>query len=60
MLVARYLHGARYTTPSRVARLFGVPAAEAEAAVAALARSGVARADEAVAGWPGRWVVSAR
>jgi hypothetical protein len=60
MLVARYLHGARYTTPPRVARLFGVPAAEAEVAVAALARSGAARADEAVAGWPGRWVVSAR
>ena len=59
-LVSRYLRGARYTTPLRVARLLGVPAAEAEAAVAALARSGVARVDETVAGWPGRWVVSAR
>ena len=59
-VVSRYLHGARYTTPLRVARLLGVPAAEAEAAVAALARSGVARVDETVAGWPGRWVVSAR
>jgi hypothetical protein len=59
-LVSRYLRGARYTTPLRVARLLGVPAAEAQAAVAALARSGAARADEAVAGWPGRWVVSAR
>ena len=59
-LVSRYLRGARYTTPLRVARLLGVPAAETQAAVAALARSGAARADEAVAGWPGRWVVSAR
>lgn len=59
-VVSRYLHGARYTTPLRAARLLGVPAAEAEAAVAALARSGVARVDETVAGWPGRWVVSAR
>src|SRR4029453_3688724 len=56
MLVARYLHGARYTTPPRGARPFVCPAAEAEVAVAALARSGAARADEAVAGWPGRWV----
>src|SRR5258705_2770346 len=59
-LVSRYLLGARYTTPRRVARLLGVPAAEAEDAVSALARSGAARADETVAGWPGRWVVSAR
>jgi hypothetical protein len=59
-LVSRYLLGARYTTPRRVARLLDVPAAETEAAVAALARSGAVRADEAVAGWPGRWVVSAR
>ena len=59
-LVGRYLLGARYTTPRRVARLFDVPAAEADAAVAALARSGAARADQAVEGWPGRWVVSAR
>ena len=59
-LIARYLLGARFTTPRRLARLLGVPAAETEAAVTALARSGAARADEAVAGWPGRWVVSAR
>jgi hypothetical protein len=58
-IVSRYLLGARYTTPRRVARLLGVPAAEAEAAVAALAQGGGARLDEAVAGWPGRWVVSA-
>jgi hypothetical protein len=59
-LVARYLLGARFTTPRRLARLLGVPTVEAEAAVTALARSGAARADEAVAGWPGRWVVSTR
>ena len=59
-LIARYLLGARFTTPRRLARLLGVPTVEAEAAVTALARSGAARADEAVAGWPGRWVVSTR
>ena len=59
-LVLRYLRGARYTTPERVARLLGVPVTEAAAAVAALGRSGAARPDQAVAGWPGRWVVSAQ
>jgi hypothetical protein len=59
-LVLRYLRGARYTTPGRVARLLGVPVTEAAAAVAALARSGAALPDQAVAGWPGRWVVSAQ
>ena len=59
--VSRYLRRRACTrTPRWVARLFGVPRGEVEAAVAALARAGrVARADETVTGWPGRWVVSA-
>jgi Winged helix DNA-binding domain len=59
-LLDRYLDGARYSTPRRLARLFSVPAAEVEAALGRLARAGAVRADETVAGWPGRWVVSAR
>ena len=59
-LIDRYLAGARYSTPGRLARLFGTPAEEVEAAVRVLARAGALRAGEAVRGWPGRWVVSAR
>ena len=58
---SRYLRGARYTTPRRVARLLRRarrrrPRPRWRRSLA----SGAARADEAVAGWPGRWVVSAR
>jgi Winged helix DNA-binding domain len=59
-LIERYLRGARYSTPRRLARLFSVPVSEVEAVLSALARSGAVRANEAVAGWPGRWVLSAR
>jgi hypothetical protein len=40
-----------------MARLFGLPAAEVEAAVAALAREGQLRAGVTVAGLRGEWVV---
>jgi hypothetical protein len=55
-LLARYMAGAVFTTPARLRRLFGVPAAELEAAVARLGRTG-ALVETAVAGWPGRWLV---
>jgi len=59
-LLERYLQGARYSTPRRLARLFGVPPPEVDGALAGLVRAGAVRADVTVAGWPGRWVLSAR
>ena len=58
-LLARYLAGAVYSTPALLARLFGLPRREVETALAALARTGRVSAPCEVAGWPGRWVVSA-
>ncbi|MDO8478568.1 MAG: hypothetical protein Q7W02_20720 [Candidatus Rokubacteria bacterium] len=58
-VVARYLGGAVYSTPKRMARLFGLGPAETALAVARLARAGRVRADVEVDGWPGTWVVSA-
>jgi len=58
-VVARYLGGAVYSTPKRMARLFGLEPVETAQAIARLARAGCVRADVEVAGWPGTWVVSA-
>jgi hypothetical protein len=58
-LLARYLAGAVYSSPALLARLFGLPRREMEAALAALARTGRVSAPREVTGWPGRWVVSA-
>jgi hypothetical protein len=58
-LLARYLAGAVYSTPALLTRLFGLPRGETEAALAALARAGRVSPPREVAGWPGRWVVSA-
>jgi hypothetical protein len=58
-VVARYLDGAVYSTPMRMARLFGLGPAETALAVARLARAGRVSKDVEVAGWPGTWVVSA-
>jgi len=57
-LLARYLNGAVYSTPARMARVFGLGAKETAQAVARLARAGRVRADVEVPGWPGAWVVS--
>ena len=57
-LLARYLDGAVYATPARMARLFGLGLAETEQATARLVRSGRARAGVEVPGWPGAWVVT--
>jgi hypothetical protein len=54
----RYLAAAVYSTPATMARLFALPRAEIEAAVLRLERAGRVRSCVAVAGWPGRWVVS--
>jgi hypothetical protein len=56
-LIARYAAGAAFTTPSRLRRLFGVPAAEVDASVARLVQRR-ALADVVVEGWPGRWLVA--
>ena len=58
-VVARYLGGAIYSTPARIARLFDFGPAETALAVARLARAGRVSKDVEVAGWPGTWVVSA-
>jgi len=57
-LLTRFLNGAVYSTPARMARVFGLGAKETAQAVARLARAGRVRADVEVPGWPGAWVVS--
>lgn len=57
-LVERYLAAAVYTRPRLLARLFGVPLDEIDAAVARLVRRGTVL-DAEVDGWPGRWLISA-
>lgn len=54
----RYLRGAVYSTPARLARLFAVPRSEVEASLARLERRGALRTGVEVAGWPDHWVVS--
>jgi len=58
-LVTHYATGAAFTTPQRLRRILGVPAAEMDACVARLVRAG-ALADTPVTGWPGRWLVASR
>jgi hypothetical protein len=55
-LIARYTAGAVFTTPARLARLFGVPAAEVDASVARLLRRQVLD-QRRVTGWPGHWLL---
>lgn len=58
-VLGRYLAGAVYSTPARLGRLFALDRREVHAALAALARARRVSAPIEVAGWPGRWVVSA-
>jgi hypothetical protein len=58
-LIDRYLGGAVYSTPSRVARVFGLGKTETAQAIARLARAGRIRDGMEVPGWPGAWVVKA-
>jgi hypothetical protein len=55
-LIARYNAGAVFTTPARLGRLLGAPAAEIAASIARLIRDGTI-VETTVAGWPGRWLV---
>jgi len=56
-LIERYTRAVVFTTGRQVARLFGLRADEVARAVKALARARAVRADCAVDGWPGRWLV---
>ena len=58
-LIARYVAGAVFASPRRLARLLGVPLTEVEASVSRLGRGGVLR-EAPIEGWPGRWVVAVR
>ena len=58
-LIARYVAGAVFASPRRLARLLGVPLTEVEASVSRLARGGALR-EAPVEGWPGRWVLAVR
>jgi len=55
-LLERYVAGATYASPARLARLLGVPAAEVAASVARLARARKLL-HTSVAGWPGTWLI---
>jgi hypothetical protein len=58
-LIARYVTGAVFASPRRLASLLGVPVPEVEASITRLARAGALR-EAAIAGWTGRWVVASR
>ena len=58
-VIERYTRGAVFTTERLVARLFGLPSDEVARAVARLGRARAIRADCAVEGWPGRWLIHA-
>ena len=58
-LIARYVAGAVFASPRRLAHLLGVPLTEVEASVSRLGRGGVLR-EAPIEGWPGRWVVAVR
>lgn len=56
-LVATYLWSAAASQPRFLAGLFGLPAAEVEAALSALEADGRVRHDQRIRGLPGSWVV---
>ena len=58
-LIERYTRGAVFTSERSLARLFGLGPAEVARALATLTRARAIRADCAVEGWPGRWLIHA-
>jgi hypothetical protein len=58
-IVSRYLRGAAFSSPARLARLFSVPRPEVDASLERLERAGAVLRSVAIAGRPGRHVVSA-
>jgi hypothetical protein len=47
-----------YSTPTLIARLFGLGRAEVEDTLSRLARAGRVSSPFEVRGWPGQWVAS--
>src|SRR5213594_3422791 len=58
-VIERYTRGAVFTTERLVSRLFGLPSDEVARAVKTLVRARTVRADCAIDGWPGRWLIHA-
>ena len=58
-VIERYVRGAIFTDERLLARLFGLRAGEVERAVRRLVETKALRADCAVDGWSGRWIVHA-
>jgi len=56
-LIERYTRGAVFTTERQLARLFGLSTDEVARAVKSLVRAEMVRADCAIDGWPGRWLI---
>src|SRR3989475_3029171 len=56
-LIERFVGGAVFTNERVLARLFRLPMAEITSALERLVRRGTLAADEAIDGWPGRWLV---
>ena len=56
-LLERYVAGAVYASPARLARLLGVPAVEITASIARLTRARKLL-HTTVAGWPGTWLLT--
>jgi hypothetical protein len=56
-LIERYTRGAVFTTERQLARLFGLGTDEVARAVETLASTRAVRADCAIEGWPGRWLI---
>jgi len=56
-LIERFVGGAVFTNERVLARLFRLPMAEVTGALERLVRRGTLAADEAIDGWPGRWLV---
>jgi len=56
-LLARYVAGAVYASPVRLARLLGVPRAELAASIGRLTRARTL-VHTSIAGWPGTWLVT--
>ena len=56
-VIERYTRGAVFTTERQLARLFGLRPDEVARAVETLAQKRTVRADCAIDGWPGRWLI---
>jgi hypothetical protein len=58
-LIERYTRGAVFTSERQLSRLFSLRPDEVARAVKTLAHARTVRADCAIDGWPGRWLIHA-